>query len=197
MSGVADDDTNYLWQAAQYCVVVADDDIPLPSVPDDESVRAFIATPDPERVVPDLSELFTGPDDISLRSLVGGPAVVPGSVVGYALRGDEGTAAVEAEVREWAESLDSNAISKYDAYYFPSSPVPPAAWEYACETCRFYIPPAESPGRGARCGVVGQDGDLFGGEAIHPNAWCALWLPMPGEGWLGWAVERLESVADK
>lgn len=169
------------------------DDIPLPSVPDNESVRAYISTPDPSRVVPDITELFTGPDEISPESLLFGPGTVPASVASYAVAGDRGVGGVAQEVRDWATGLPSGKISKYDAYYFPETPLPYGVWEYRCRTCRFYVEADDSDDGEPKCEVVGQAGDLFGGEDIHPSAWCALWLPVDGRGWFEFVTERLES----
>lgn len=170
-------------------------DVPLPSVPDGEGVAAYVAVPDRERVVPDIEELLTGPDDVSIRSLVLGPATIPGTVGAYAVAGEKGLDAIEDEVRDWATGLDAGKVSKYDAYYFPQTPLPFGVWEYACETCRFYVEPEDSPSGEARCEVVGQEGDLFGGQDIHPRGWCALWMPEEGKRWFEFVEERLESRA--
>lgn len=173
-----------------------ENDIPLPSVPEAETVRAYISVPDREKMVPDVSTLLVGPDDISPESLLFGPGVPPSTVAAYAVGGDLGTAQVEDEVRNWANSLQPGKISKYDAYYFPETPIPYGTWEYRCETCRFYTPPEESTDGAPKCDVVGQKGDFLGGEDIHPSSWCALWMPVAGEGWFEWATDRLEGETD-
>lgn len=167
-------------------------DIPLPSVPDGKGVKAYISAPDADKVVPDLWELLTGPDEISPKSLALSPATIPASVAGYAVAGDKGTGEVEAEVRSWARELDAGKISKYDAYYLPETPLPYGVWEYRCSTCRFYHDAAEGSGEAGHCEVVGQEGDIGGGESIHPSAWCALWLPEEGRGWFEFVTDRLE-----
>lgn len=173
-----------------------DRDVPLPSVPDAESARAYISIAEPDEIITDLGDHLFGPDEISLKSLLLGPATVPASVAGYAVFGDKGTAKVEQEVRDWKRDLDGAKISKYDAYYLPETPIPYGVWEYRCRTCRFYTPPEETEDGQARCEVVGQEGDMFGGERIHPSGWCSLWLPEDGEAWFDYVTERLESTQD-
>lgn len=171
-------------------------DLRLPGVPAAESVRAYVSVPDADRVVPDLSTLVAGPTETSIESLLLGPGTVPATVVGYAAAGDMGTAAVEAEIREWAADLDAGKISKLDSFYAPQTPVPPVVWEYVCSTCRFYEPADGDATAAPQCAVVGQEGDPFGGEEIHPDGWCALWMPLEGRGFFEWFTDRVESLPD-
>lgn len=167
---------------------------PMPAIPDEEDVRGYISTPDPARVVPDVSELLLGPDEISPESLLFGPSVVPRTVAGYMVAGENGVEDVEEDIREWSADVPGAKISKYDAYYFPQTPLPAGVWEYKCNTCRFYVDPDESSDGEAKCEVVGQAGDMLGGEDIHPQAWCALWLPQKGRDWFEFVTDRLEGV---
>jgi hypothetical protein len=115
-------------------------------------------------------------------------------VLAYALYGDEGVNGIESILRERAQGLERGKVSKYDAYYAPQSPVPFGLWEYRCETCRFYDPDGGGDGNGAECEIVGHGEDWFGGENVHPSAWCALWLPEEGRGWFEYVTDRLEGT---
>ena len=113
-------------------------------------------------------------------------SVVPASVAGYAIDGKEGLDSLENGIRSRARD---EKYTKFEAAYVPQTPYPPALWEYKCATCRFYQP---NEGGKSKCEVVGKEGNKFGGEAIHPEAWCGLWLPEDGQGWFDWVTDRLE-----
>lgn len=113
-------------------------------------------------------------------------ATVPASVTGYAIDGEEGIESIENGIRARA---GDGKFSKFEAAYSPQTPLPPGAWEYKCATCRFY----DKNGSGeSRCEVVGNPDDPFGGEKVHPEAWCGLWLPVDGQGWFDWIRNRIE-----
>lgn len=172
--------------------MVDDGDIPLPKIPDTDGPAAFISTPDVEQVVPNLATVLSGPEEIDTGSFLFSPGIPPATVLGYALGGEDTLDGIEDILRERARATERNKISKYDVFYSPQSPIPPAAWEYRCETCRFY---QESPRRidkGAKCEIVGHKEDWMGGERVHPSGWCAAWLPQGDRGWLEWATDRLE-----
>jgi len=116
-------------------------------------------------------------------------ATVPASIAGYAIDGDEG-------IEDLARGVKTRAMeepySKFDAAYVPQTPYPPGLWDYKCATCRFYQPNGDGQ---SKCSVVGEEDDPFGGAAVHPEAWCGLWLPMDGQGWFDWVTDRLEGEA--
>lgn len=163
----------------------------VPDIPPSVSLEDYLSTPRWDKVIPDTGEVLFGPDAVSPESLLFGPLTVPASVIGYLLAGDKGTEKVAQEVRSWAARLDTEKISKQDAYYFPQTPIPFGVWEYKCETCRFYQPDGDGDGS-PKCSLVGQEGDPIGGDGVHPDAWCALWLPEDGRKWFEYVTERLE-----
>lgn len=75
--------------------------------------------------------------------------------------------------------------TKAEAIYVPLAP-PPGAWRYQCGTCAFF-----QAGAPPMCETVGQPGDPWGGEAIHPLHWCARWIPQAGDRPLRWLAEWL------
>jgi hypothetical protein len=113
-------------------------------------------------------------------------ATAPASVAGYLLDGEEGIDGLERGIRT---QMPAGKYPKRKSGYVPQSPFIPAAWEYKCATCRFYQNP---DGGESKCEVVGQEGDAFGGEKVHPEAWCGFWLPIEGQGFFEWARDRLE-----
>jgi hypothetical protein len=135
-----------------------------------------------------------GPDEPSLTSLSTAPAVPPATVASYAVEGDQGVSRLEEIIRNRANRLETGKFSKYDSYYLPQTPIPFGLWSYRCRTCRFYNAREKVNARGATCNVVGQDGDPLGGEYVHPEAWCAYWLPQQGRSWFEWATDRLEGT---
>ena len=76
--------------------------------------------------------------------------------------------------------------SKLEALYLPVPPVPPIAWRYECGRCRYFEPETNT------CSQVGLAEDPFGGTAIHPLSWCAVWLPLRGQALFAWAREFLD-----
>lgn len=166
-------------------------DITLPKIPPGDGPAAFISTPEVEEVIPNLGTALAGPEEISVGSLAFSPAVIPATVAGYTAGGETTLDQIEGAIRSRATATERGKFSKYDSYYFPQSPAPPAAWEYVCETCRFYHEP-DTAGDDPKCGVVGHEEDAFGGENIHPRGWCAYWMPKDGQGYLEWITDRLE-----
>jgi hypothetical protein len=172
----------------------ADEDIPLPRVPDADATPAFISTPDMEEAIPNLATVLAGPEEIDAGSFLFSPGVAPASVFGYALGGEETLTDIEEIVRSRANVTDRGKVSKYDVFYSPQTPIPFGVWEYKCETCRFYQSDEETFGDGPKCEVVGHEEDWMGGENVHPQGWCATWLPEQGRGWFEYATDRLEGV---
>lgn len=77
-------------------------------------------------------------------------------------------------------------FNKVEAVYLGTPPVPPVAWRYECGRCRFYQSETRT------CSVVGLRSDPWGGEAIHPLAWCAWWLPLANQPVLSWLTEVVD-----
>lgn len=80
-------------------------------------------------------------------------------------------------------------FSKLEVLYSPLAP-PALAWRYECQTCRFWQDPN-------KCSIVGVDdvdtyGPLFGGEAVGPRHWCALWLSPEAVPPLHWLHSQID-----
>jgi len=165
---------------------------PMPGVPDEEPIAAFISTPDFEEAVPSLATILAGPGEVNVPSFLFSPGVIPASVLGYAVGGDETLNDIEDILVERAERTDYGKISKYDSFYFPQTPVPFGVWEYKCSTCRFYQEASEVEGDGAKCSIIGHETDWFGGENVHPSGWCAQWLPYEGVKFGEYITNRIE-----
>jgi hypothetical protein len=166
---------------------------PRPRVPESDQQTAFISTPEFEEVIPSLASLLVGPEEIDAGSFLFSPGVLPATVFGYALGGEETLDGIEDILRARARNAERGKISKYDAFYAPQTPLPVGVWEYRCETCRFYNE-RESPGSGGpECDIVGHEEDWFGGTNVHPSGWCALWMPLEDQSWFEYVTERLES----
>lgn len=163
-----------------------------PRVPDADGPSTYFSFPALKETLGDPGTLLIGPEEPSLDSLVTSPATMPGSVISYAIEGEDGLSRLESIIRSRADQLNAGKISKFDTYYLPQSVFSPGLWEYKCGTCRFYNERRAKGNVGGTCDVVGQDGDPFGGERIHPDAWCASWLPEEGRSWLEWGTDRLE-----
>lgn len=175
--------------------MVEDTDIRLPQVPDAEGPAAFVSTPDPDEVVPDLGTLLAGPEEVNTGSFLFSPGVIPATVLGYTAGGEGTLSSIEDVLRERANRTDKGKISKFDAFYAPQTPLPFGVWEYKCETCRFYQQPRGGRNGSPACEVVGHEEDWFGGESVHPEGWCALWMPEAGRGFFEYATDRLEGEA--
>lgn len=76
--------------------------------------------------------------------------------------------------------------NKTEAGYVPFAPVPPLGWRYECGRCRFYESASKT------CTVMGLPGDPFGGESVHPIAWCAFFLPRADQPLLRWVAEFVD-----
>lgn len=107
----------------------------------------------------------------------------------YLTAGEDGVSRVADRIHDRAHRQPGGTFGKREAAYLPASPVPPVLWRYSCERCRFYR--EGEPGEPATCDIVGREGDPWGGDAIHPEAWCGLWTPPAGEPALAWVRERL------
>lgn len=135
--------------------------------------------------IPQDGQDFPSPDiDVFLLA----PGTLGATVIAELAAGEEGQAKIEYEIRARADDEASGKFSKADAWYVPFG-FPPVFWEYRCETCRFYQPEGEESGE---CEIVGRDYDAFGGEKIHPRAWCALWMPEEDDDWFEWLLNRLD-----
>lgn len=113
----------------------------------------------------------------------------PRVVAAYLRQGEDGLAELADRLREQAHERPGGKFSKRRALYLPQSPFPPLFWRNQCERCRFWYEGA--PGEPGGCTIVGLQDDPFGGEAIHPRGWCALWMPPAGEPAFAWLRERL------
>lgn len=80
----------------------------------------------------------------------------------------QGLSLLNPEVRDESLTLirarvgTDGKFSKFEVFYFPITPIPPAAWFYDCADCVFYEPSTRG------CEVV--EG------IIEPYAWCVLWV---------------------
>lgn len=107
----------------------------------------------------------------------------------YLRYGDRGVDAVAERVHDAAHDLPNGKFDKRSARYLPQSPFPPLLWRPQCGRCQFWE--EGGPGEPGRCHVVGRPDDDFGGEAIHPRGWCAVFTPPSDEPAFAWARERL------
>jgi hypothetical protein len=82
-------------------------------------------------------------------------------------------------------------FSKAESLYMPAPIIPPAAWRYECQTCRFWQPVGQQWAF-PTCEIVGLPGDPFGGEAVHPLHWCGYWVNPQGDPPLRWLAEWLD-----
>jgi hypothetical protein len=82
-------------------------------------------------------------------------------------------------------------FSKAESLYVPAPIIPPVAWRYECQTCRFWQP--SGPQRPfPTCEIVGLPSDPLGGEAIHPLLWCGYWVNPQGDPPLRWLAEWVD-----
>lgn len=173
--------------------MVEDNDITLPKIPDGDGPPAFVSTPDFDKAIPDIASVLTGPAEPDLESLVFSPAIPGATVFGYLFGGEDTLGGIEDILRQRANNLNNKKISKYDMYYTPQTPLPAGLWEYKCRTCRFYNKNNGRAGQNPTCEIVGQDDDWFGGRNVHPDGWCAGWLPKEGRGIFAFLTDRLEA----
>lgn len=164
----------------------------LPAVPDGGRDSGILASVDWDRVIPDRSYPVRLPSEIDPGRFVKSPAVIPEVVAKYAVYGEKGVEEIAQRLRTQSKEKEGGKFGKGSVHYQPQSPFPPGVWEYKCETCRYYQPPGESAGTGPKCEMVGHEDNLFGGENVHPNGWCALWLPEEDEQWFDYIADRLE-----
>jgi hypothetical protein len=172
-----------------------DNSIQLPRIPGTDFDPGSISLPDKDRVIPDTSYLKELPTDIDYSTLVKSPIILPEVIARYQANGESGILAIEQRIRSNARKKEGGRFAKGSVHYTPQSPFPPVVWEYKCHTCRFYTPPDESPTGNPQCEVVGRGDNLLGGADIHPDAWCALWLPEDGKEWFEYVTDRLEGTS--
>lgn len=166
-----------------------------PGVPDEEPADTFFSVPEVADAIPSPASVLVGPGEIDAGSFLFSPGVPGGVVAGYVLGGDHTLGSIEDILRERADRTDRGKISKYDSFYLPQSPAPFGLWEYKCSTCRFFQE-AEGRGDGAgACEVVGHEEDWLGGERVHPESWCALWMPAEGTKPFEYITDRVEGEA--
>jgi len=113
------------------------------------------------------------------------PLLVLGSTIDPAVA-DRAEQALRTQV-----GRQGRKFTKAESLYAPFTPIPPVAFRYECQTCRFWQRRGVS-GPYPTCAVVGVRGDPWGGQAIHPLAWCGWWLEPRGEPPLRWAAEVLD-----
>lgn len=147
-----------------------------------------------DRVIPDPEYLKTLPAQIDPSVFFRSPTVIAEVVGRYVNDGDQSVEDVAERVRDSAAEKPTGTFNKGSVHYAPQSPLPYGVWEYKCRTCRFYTPPEESPDGNPRCEVVGRRDNPLGGENVHPEAWCALWLPEDGREWFEYVTDRMEGV---
>ena len=82
-------------------------------------------------------------------------------------------------------------FSKVESLYAPAPIIPPVAWRYECQTCRFWRPAGQERPF-PTCEIVGLPADPYGGEAIHPLHWCGYWVNPQGEPPLHWLAEWVD-----
>lgn len=136
------------------------------------------------------------PDETDLKTFAKATKTVP-EVVGISIsHGESGITEIETEIRSLAAEKEGGKLHKHESLYAPQTPIPFGVWEYKCATCRFYVDPDTSPDEEPRCEVVGRQSDLFGGENVHPEAWCGYWLPNRGQEWFDYVRDRLEGEGE-
>ena len=111
--------------------------------------------------------------------------LTPFRVLSSLVTGEPSLDQLGQEVNTRQRSL-GRKFTKVEAVYTLAPPVPPIAYRYECGRCRFYN--AEN----RTCNVVGLRDDPWGGEAVHPAAWCAWWLPLAGQPVAAWFTEVID-----
>lgn len=106
----------------------------------------------------------------------------------YLLVNSVGRAALGATIapgldKEWRESLEDHVakngkLTKFEAGYTPIAP-PPVFWEYNCGGCIAFERETST------CKWVKEEGFPNPG-IIHPQGWCAVFMPPDGERPLSW-----------
>lgn len=119
-------------------------------------VNAIARSPLPNRVLPDAIGL--------LANSVGRAAL--------------GATLFQSLGERWRETLQAHVDkngkwTKFEVVYTPVAP-PPVFWEYNCGQCFAFIR------EGRTCRWVTEQGFPNPGE-IHPQGWCAVWMPLDGE----------------
>lgn len=116
-------------------------------------------------------------------------AHIPTLLWNYFRRGSQGVDVVAEQVENAAHDQPEGKFDKHTAIYLPQSPLPPVVWRNQCQRCQFWE--EGEPGKAGSCHIVGREDDPYGGEAIHPRGWCALFTPPSEEPAFAWLSERL------
>jgi len=148
-----------------------------PRVPEGEPPELYVTPISGEEITNFPMDALRTPNEPDFNMLAGSPLNIAGLVGGYAIEGTNAQQSLASYIRAQAGEKEGGKISKKDVAYVPFPPFPPGLWDYRCRTCRFYRGEGEGTQDGARCSVVGQEGDPFGGAKIHAQGWCTLWLP--------------------
>lgn len=162
-----------------------------PRVPDGEPPSLYVNPVTASEIAEAPQEILSEPQEPDPEAALTSPLNPLALVVEYAIEGTNAQRNLSTFIRARANNLRSGKFSKRDVYYTPLSPFPPGLWEYRCSTCQFFRRGDEERNTRPRCEVAGQPGDPFGGEAIHGQGWCTLWLPPNGEKIFDWIEERL------
>ena len=120
------------------------------------------------------------------RNGQGRPLILPD--VFYLLLNSIGRAALGATVmpglgEEWRDALQAHVnrngkLTKFEALYTPVTP-PPVFWEYNCGQCFAFLRETLT------CKWVSEVSFPNPGQ-IHPQGWCAVWMPLDGARPLGY-----------
>ena len=122
--------------------------------------------------------------------LAQGAAALTPLRLGLGLLAPETTGELVAALRGQVR-LQGRKFSKLEGLYVPAPVIPPLAWRYECQTCRFWQP-AVRQSKFPTCEIVGLTSDPFGGEAIHPLHWCGYWVNPEGDPPFRWLAEWLD-----
>ncbi|PSP76107.1 glucose dehydrogenase [Halobacteriales archaeon QS_1_68_20] len=112
----------------------------------------------------------------------------PRMLAAYLRRGEDGLSEIEEDLRSRAAAQPEGKFTKRQAAYVPFVPLPPLEWRHKCGHCRFWVD--EGPGEAGQCMIVGTEDDGWGGESIHEEAGCALFMPPAGEPAFEWLREQ-------
>jgi len=169
----------------------ANEDDPMPDVPDADPAELFVTPIDPAEIQSFPMDALSIPEEPDYNMALGSWLNIPALVAGYAVEGTDAQGNLAEYIEVQAGTNPDGKVSKRNVGYLPISPLPPGLWEYNCASCRFYRPGGGEGGANPRCSVVGQDEDPFGGEKIHAQGWCSLWLPPDDREAFAWIRERL------
>lgn len=158
---------------------------------DSDDTQPLATAPELDDILPDPETFPLGAEDPQPDALLGSPLVPPATVIAWAVKRNEGLKKIEARLQARAADTEYGKFNKGDAYYFPKTPfVIDGAWEYNCHNCRFYEENPEGDCIG-KCSIVGLESDHLGGECIHPDGWCALYMPKDDSPYFDYIRERV------